>query len=126
MEDDRREQAVGDECVEQQLLNFERVKFPAWYVRLLGIENAVRWSVELQKGEELYLRITSSDMPYPPALEVTAPDGTVLLDSDDASQTIHRITPDSDGIYTLWIGDRRSDGGEYFVDLAWYNTVGCS
>ena len=126
LEVERPGQAAGDECVEQELLDYERVHFPPGYFRLLGFENAVQWEVEMKEGEELYLRITNPDMMYTPLLAVTDPDGNVLLDSDDATRNIHRINPDRDGTYTLWIGDRRSEGGEWFVDLAWYNAVGCS
>lgn len=123
---ERPTQAAEEDCVEQELLDFERIYFQPAYFRLLGVENAVQWSVEMEEGEELYLRITSANMDYPPELEVTDPTGAVLLDSDDASQNIHRINPERPGTYTLWIGDRRSEGGEYFVDLAWYNAVNCS
>ena len=66
-------EASDDECIERELLDFERVYFQPLYLRPFGGENAVEWSVEMQQNEELYLRITSSDMDYPPELEVTDP-----------------------------------------------------
>ena len=123
---DKRGQATDGECIEEELLDFVRIRFPAGYTRLFGFDNAVQWSVEMEEGEELYLRITSSNMDYPPELEVTDPAGATLLDSDDASQNIHRIESDTAGTYTIWIGDRRTSGGEYFVDVSWHNAVGCS
>ena len=54
------------------------------------------------------------------------PEISNALDSDDATQNIPRINPDQDGLYTLWLGSRRSEGGEYFVDLEWHSAVGCS
>lgn len=125
LEVERSAHAGGPECEEQTLLDFERVHFPPAYFRLIGFENAVQWQVDLQEGEELYIRVTS-DMPYPPRLELADPDGNVLLDSDDATQNIHRITPGRDGPYTLWIGSRRSEEAEYFIDLEWHSAAGCS
>ena len=116
---------IGDGCEERELLDFERIVFQQGLFRLLGFENAVQWEVDLRDGEELYLRITNPDMTYLPVFEVTDPDGETVLE-DDGSSNIYRFNPDRDGRYTLWIGDRRSDGGEWFVDLAWYNDVGCS
>jgi len=121
--------ATADECVERELLDFERVYFPPAYLRSLGGDNAVQWSVELHEGEELYLRITTdphAGVAYPPLLELTGPDGNVLLDSDDATENTHRINPDRDGRHTIWIGSRRTEEAEYFVDLRWYNAVDCS
>ena len=129
LEVDRSVQATDDDCVEQELLDRERIYFPPAYFRVLGWENAIQWEVDMREGEELYLRITGDPhdgVLYPPELALTDPDGNVLLDSDDATHNIHRINPDRDGTYTLWFGARRSESAEYFVDLAWYNAVDCS
>lgn len=126
---DRSVEPTDDGCVEQELLDHERVYFQPAFLRLLGGKNAAQWKVDMREGEELYLRITGDphdDVMYPPELELTDPDGNVLLGSDDATQNIHRINPDRDGTYTLWIGARRTESAEYFVDLAWYNAVDCS
>jgi hypothetical protein len=123
---DRPGQDIGGGCKEIELLDVERLRFPPAYFRLLGIENAVQWELDLKEDEEIYIRITSSETLYLPLFKLTDPDGNVLYDDDEPSQNIHRFTADRDGIYTIWIGDRRTEGGEWFVDLAWYNDVGCS
>lgn len=117
---------TGDECDEQELLDFERIYLGPRYFFLFGVRNAVQWEVPLRAGEELYVRITSGDdVMHLPRLEVTDPAGDVVLD-DDSGQNIHRFNPDSDGRYTLWVGNERSARGAWFVDLVWYSDVGCS
>ena len=117
---------TGDECDERELLDFERVYLGPRYFFLFGFRNAVQWEVALREGEELYVRITSGDdVMHLPRLEVTDPDGDVVLE-EDSGQNIHRINPDADGPYTLWIGNERPEAGAWYVDLVWYSGVGCS
>ncbi len=126
LEIDRSDLPANEECAERELLGFERIHFAGAVASAIGFENAVQWTIEMRENEELWLRITGSDVPYPPLLELTDANGSVLLDSDHAARTPHSVTAAVDGTFTLWVGDRRSDGGEYFVDLVWYSAEGCS
>lgn len=126
LEIDRADLPASGECVERELLGFERIRFAGAVASAIGFENAVQWTIEMRANEELWLRITGSDVPYPPRLELTDANGSVLLDSDHAGRSPHRVTAAVDGAFTLWIGDRRSAGGEYYVDLVWYSAEGCS
>lgn len=122
----RSETTADDECEEQELLDFERIRLGPRFFFLFGFRNGVQWEVPLREGEELYIRITSGDeVMHLPRLEVTNPAGDVILD-DDSGQNIHRFNPGSDGPYTLWIGNERSKRGAWFVDLVWYSGIGCS
>lgn len=122
----QRETADGDTgCVEHELLDFERVSLAPRLASPLGVHSAVQWELDLQEGEELYLRITNPDMDFFPHLRVDDPAGTAIIDEPPVDN-IYTVRPQVDGRYAITVNNPRwSEGGAWFVDLIWYSATGC-
>jgi hypothetical protein len=122
---DRQATASDDDCAEQELLDFERINLAPRLAGPTGLPTAVEWSVPLRAGEELYLRITNPDMAFLPHLSVVDPEGTAVIDERPV-ENIYRMQPEQDGTYTVTVRNPRwTEGGDWMLDLVWYDQPGC-
>lgn len=123
IERDRPEDEHG--CLETELLDFERAILAPKLASLVGFNSAVQWEVDLEAGEELYIRITNPDMHFLPEFTITDPAGTAIIDERPVDN-IYTIEPQVDGQHVITLRNPRwSESGEWYVDLEWYNDPGC-
>lgn len=114
-----------DGCIEEDILDFERLVLAPKLVGLLGLTTTMQYHLDLQSGEEIYLRITSEYAYHLPHLRVENPAGTAIIDERPV-ENIYTFVTERDGRYTVTISNERwADQGEWFVDLTWYNSTGC-
>lgn len=112
-------------CIEDELLDFERAILAPKLASLVGFESGVQWEVDLEAGEELYIRITNPDMHFLPDFTVVDPEGTAIIDERPVD-SIYTIEPQINGRHVITLSNHRwSEGGEWYVDLNWYNATGC-
>lgn len=113
------------DCVERELLDVERVMLAPQLAGPIGLSSAVQWEVDLQAGEELYLRITNRDEKFLPHLRVDDPEGDAIIDERPVDNS-YTIRPQLDGRHVITVSNRRwTESIEWFVDLIWYSAAGC-